>query len=63
MDKPKNPPGRPHGTTQHEEKATCMMTLRLTPKGLAWVKAQGRGFLSQWIEKAAREEQVISVSD
>lgn len=53
---PKVPVGRPVGTTKHPEKTIKKLTLRLTPTGYAWVKAQGRGFLSGWIESQARKK-------
>lgn len=52
--KPKRPRGRPVGTTKLGEKKTKTLHLELSPTGYQWAKAQGRGWLANWIETQAR---------
>ena len=53
----KRPPGRPPGTTKLGERKDKKLTLDLSPTGYNWAKAQGRGWLVNWIETEARKEQ------
>ena len=50
-------PGRPPGTTKHGEPLTQKLTLRLSETAYKWVKAQPKGWLSDWIEEQAKSAQ------
>jgi hypothetical protein len=48
-------PGRPKGTTKHDEKKTKNLLIRLSPTAYQWVKAQPKGWLPDLLEEMARQ--------
>lgn len=53
-------PGRPTGTTKHDEKKTENFTIKITPTAKQWLEKLPKGWLADWVETRARHSSTKS---